>query len=442
MKNFKISLIIRVILITFSLYLSIYVFSFTDLSVTFLVLIAITLIQVYSLIKYIDATNKELTRFLLTIKHSDFSQSFSHQGFGGSFKDLSAAFNEVIESFQKTRGEKEEHLKYLQTVMQHVGVGLISYSENGKVEFINKAAKKLLNINYLQTIYKLDELSEGFYKKIAKLRPGNNITIKIVGENEIIQLLIYTTEFKMREQKYTLVALQNIQSELEDNEMEAWQKLIRVLTHEIMNSIAPISSLAGTVNNMISNGALNNEDGLDDIKNAIATIQKRSDGLINFVQNYRNLTKVPKPNFGIVRIAEIFNRVENLMLQQFEENDISLSFSVEPDTLEITADQELIEQVLINILLNAKHALKNSKEAQVVIISYTDERGKIVIRIIDNGPGISKEAQEKIFIPFFTTKQDGSGIGLSLSRQIMRSHGGNIRVNSVVDDGTVFTLSF
>jgi two-component system nitrogen regulation sensor histidine kinase NtrY len=442
MKNFKISLIIRVILITFSLYLSIYVFSFTDLSVTFLVLIAITLIQVYSLIKYIDATNKELTRFLLTIKHSDFSQSFSHQGFGGSFKDLSAAFNEVIESFQKTRGEKEEHLKYLQTVMQHVGVGLISYSENGKVEFINKAAKKLLNINYLQTIYKLDELSEGFYKKIAKLRPGNNLTIKIVGENEIIQLLIYTTEFKMREQKYTLVALQNIQSELEDNEMEAWQKLIRVLTHEIMNSIAPISSLAGTVNNMISNGALNNEDGLDDVKNAIATIQKRSDGLINFVQNYRNLTKVPKPNFGIVRIAEIFNRVENLMLQQFEENDISLSFSVEPDTLEITADQELIEQVLINILLNAKHALKNSKEAQVVIISYTDERGKIVIRIIDNGPGISKEAQEKIFIPFFTTKQDGSGIGLSLSRQIMRSHGGNIRVNSVVGDGTVFTLSF
>jgi two-component system nitrogen regulation sensor histidine kinase NtrY len=442
MKNFKISLIIRVILITFSLYLSIYVFSFTDLSVTFLVLIAITLVQVYSLIKYIDATNKELTRFLLTIKHSDFSQSFSHQGFGGSFKDLSAAFNEVIESFQKTRGEKEEHLKYLQTVMQHVGVGLISYSENGKVEFINKAAKKLLNINYLQTIYKLDELSEGFYKKIAKLRPGNNITIKIVGENEIIQLLIYTTEFKMREQKYTLVALQNIQSELEDNEMEAWQKLIRVLTHEIMNSIAPISSLAGTVNNMISNGALNNEDGLDDVKNAIATIQKRSDGLINFVQNYRNLTKVPKPNFGIVRIAEIFNRVENLMLQQFEENDISLSFSVEPDTLEITADQELIEQVLINILLNAKHALKNSKEAQVVIISYTDERGKIVIRIIDNGPGISKEAQEKIFIPFFTTKQDGSGIGLSLSRQIMRSHGGNIRVNSVVGDGTVFTLSF
>ncbi len=442
MKNFRLNLLFRILLLTSTLFILVYVANYTTLVATMVVLIIITLLQVYGLIKYVDITNRELTRFLLSIKHSDFSQTFTHQGLGGSFKDLSDAFNEVILSFQKTRSEKEEHLRYLQTVMQHVGIGLISYNQDGKVEFINKAAKKLLRVNYLKWIHQLESVSKGLSEIVRDTKPGDKNTVKIVGENEIVQLLVYSTGFKMRNQTYTLAAFQNIQSELEDNEMEAWQKLIRVLTHEIMNSVTPISSLAATVNAMISNESDFDKDTIEDVKSAVSTIRKRSEGLIHFVENYRNLTKIPKPNFQIVSVQSLFKQAEQLMGKQFEEMSISLSFSVEPESLVITADAEMIEQVLINILLNARHALANTKDPQVVVISYLDERGKIIIRIIDNGPGISEEVQEKIFIPFYTTKQDGSGIGLSLSRQIMRSHGGNIRVNSVVGDGTVFTLRF
>jgi nitrogen fixation/metabolism regulation signal transduction histidine kinase len=383
-----------------------------------------------------------LTRFFLSIKHSDFSQSFSHKKLGKSFKELNAAFSDVMEKFQKTRGEKEEHLKYLQTVMQHVGVGLISYDQNGSVEFINNAAKKMLKVNYLTKIEDMDRIKSGLSKEILKVKPGMRSTLNIVDENEIVQILLYSTVFRMRNQIYTLVALQNIQSELEEKEMEAWQKLIRVLTHEIMNSVAPISSLAGTVNTMLLDSKSVSQESIADIKAAVATIQKRSEGLIHFVENYRNLTKIPKPRMEIFKIQSLFDRVEKLLGDDFVETDINLSFSVEPESLELTADPELIEQVIINILINAKQALHSTLNAQVIVISYVDERGKIVIRIIDNGPGINPEIQEKIFIPFFTTKKEGSGIGLSLSRQIMRSHGGNIRVNSKLEAGTTFTLRF
>ena len=294
------------------------------------------------------------------------------------------------------------------------------------------------------------------------MKPGTRTTVNLVDENEIVQILLYSTIFWMRNQTYTLVALQNIQSELEEKEMEAWQKLIRVLTHEIMNSVTPISSLAGTVNLMLESSSDISEESAEDIKAAVATIQKRSEGLIHFVENYRSLTKIPKPRMEIFKIHTLFDRIEKLMIEfifvftaffnydrleklmldEFDDAGINISFSVEPESLELTADPELIEQVIINILINARQALLTTSEPQVLVISYVDDRGKIVIRIIDNGPGISPEVQEKIFIPFFTTKKEGSGIGLSLSRQIMRSHGANIRVNSKPGDGTTFTLRF
>ena len=428
--------------ITFLFYLIFY----SSLYASIVLLILIILYQVYSLIYYVEKTNRDLSRFLGSIEHSDFSQTFGNSPLGSSFKELSQAFNNVIMKFQAARSEKEEHLRYLETVMQHVGVGLISYSQNGEVQFINNAAKRLLKITHLNNISALSKVSVQLTQLLFDLQAGDRQTIRIVDENDFIQLIIYATEFKLRDQKYILISLQNIQSELEEKEMEAWQQLIRVLTHEIMNSITPISSLASTIQDILKNNMdqqiYSETESLDDINSAVNTIQKRSEGLIHFVNSYRNLTRIPKPNFQIFRLDTLFQRIRNLMGRELNEKGINFSLSVKPESLELTADPELIEQVIINLLINAEQSLESQNNAELVLAASLDERGKILIKITDNGPGIPEEVLEKIFIPFYSTKKNGSGIGLSLSRQIMRAHGGNIRVISKLREETVFTLRF
>jgi signal transduction histidine kinase len=257
------------------------------------------------------------------------------------------------------------------------------------------------------------------------------------------------TEFRLGGKIFSLISLQNIRSELEETEIAAWQKLIRVLTHEIMNSITPISSLASTLNELIradqtSLRAQNGEapDSIPDILQALQTIQKRSDGLLHFVDAYRNLTLLPSPNFQIFPIRELFLRAEKLMQANIKERDILFESWIEPENLELVADPELIEQVLINLQLNALQALEGRREARIKLSASLDSRGKVLIQVADNGPGIPEENLEKIFIPFFSTKEGGSGIGLSLSRQIMRLHNGTISVHSRPGEDTVFTLRF
>ncbi len=400
---------------------------------------------IYNMINYVDVTNRNLSRFLSSIKYSDFSQSFGSLKLGKSFDDLTEAFNSVMDEFRKTRNEKEEQYRFLQTVLRHIDIGLLSFDQSGKLEFINNAARKILGITQGKSILTIVTLPEEFRNKLIDIKPGHRAPVKIYTESDIIHLIVYATEFKMRDQLYKLVSIQNIQSELEEKELEAWQKLIKVLTHEIMNSVTPISSLASTVNNMLGNSSHEHElekEQISDIKEAVKTIEKRSAGLIDFVESYRNLTKIPKPNFEIIPIHQLFNRLEKLLKNEIEKNEISFSKNTNPATLEITADPSLIEQILINLILNSIHALNNCKDKKIKLSGELNTRGKIILKVIDNGPGIPEEIQEKIFIPFFSTKKDGSGIGLSLARQIMRVHGGNIRVISKAYQETEFVLVF
>jgi len=440
-KNFTFNILIRVLLFSGAIVLFIYLLMYTELYATLVVVFVFAVFIFYSLIHYVSSTNRQLSRFLLSVRHSDFSQTFVNTTVGSSFEDLNKSFNEVIQKFLSTRSEKEENYRFLQTVMQHVGVGLISFNVQGKIEFVNNAAKKLFNITHLTNISTLNNINDGLAEKFLNLGSGEKATIKIVTENDITQLIVYATEFKQRDQKYTLVSLQNIETELEEKEMEAWQRLIRVLTHEIMNSITPISSLAGTVTTILSNNNKFDEEVVEDIKEAISTIKKRSEGLIHFVDNYRTLTKVPKPDFKIFQIKELFRNIEKLMRQQMKEKGIKFSLRVDPETLELTADSEQIEQVIINLMVNSTFALDGKENPAISLTANLDEKGNVLIKVIDNGPGIPEEAIDKIFIPFFSTKKSGSGVGLSLSRQIMRSHGGNIRVNSKPGE-TTFTLRF
>ncbi|HSD64486.1 MAG TPA: ATP-binding protein [Ignavibacteriaceae bacterium] len=445
-KNFRLNIILRVIVLGISITLLFYLILSTGLYASITVLILIIIYQLYSLIYFVEKTNRDLSRFLSAIEHSDFSQTFIDTSLGSSFRDLYQSFNNVILKFQNTRNEKEEHLRYLETVMQHVGIGLISYNQSGEIQFINNSAKRLLKITHLNNIASLSKISKTLTEKLFNLKAGDKETVRIVDDNDFIQLIIYATEFKLRDQRYILVSLQNIQSELEEREMEAWQQLIRVLTHEIMNSITPISSLAATVQSILKNSTMEenhpDQESLADIGDAVNTIQKRSEGLIHFVNSYRNLTRIPKPNFQIFQINSLFERINKLMGKELSEAGIKFNFSVNPRSLEITADPELIEQVIINLLINATQSLESKENGLISLTASPDERGKILIRVTDNGPGIPEEVLEKIFIPFYSTKKNGSGIGLSLSRQILRAHGGNIRVTSKPGEETIFTLRF
>ncbi len=448
-KKFRINCIVRVILLGLFILGFFYILFETELYAALLIVGFFILYQIYSLIHYVEKTNRDLTRFFTSIRYSDFAQTFKDDRLGPSFDGLRKAFTEVMNAFRKTRTEKEEHYRYLQTVVQHVGIGLIAFQPNGDVELINTAAKRLLRVSSLKNIRSLESFSQSLVDTLLKLKPRERALIKVEDSDELLHLALYSTEFKLRGQNFSLVSIQNIHSELEEKEIEAWQKLIRVLTHEIMNSITPIASLASTINELIREswevrkpGEKHDTESLTDIHDAAQTIQKRSQGLLHFVDAYRNLTLIQKPNFQIFPVKELFARVEKLMQANIKKKSIQFIADIEPQSLELAADPELIEQVLINLLLNSLHAVGGQEEARIQLDAKLDGRGRIIIQVKDNGSGITEENMEKIFIPFFSTKEGGSGIGLSLSRQIMRMHHGSIGVHSNPGVETVFTLRF
>jgi len=448
-KHFRINITIRIVFLSLSLLLFFYLIFRTDLFAALFITALMSIYQIYALIRYVEGTNRDLSRFFETIKYEDFSQTFKEDGRGTSFSELRNAFNDVVDAFRKARSEKEEHYHYLQTVVQHIGVGLIAFQKGGEVELINTAAKRLLKVPRLKNIKALESFSKTLVDKLLKLGPKERALVKIDDSGEMLHLALYSTEFKLGGQTISLVSIQNIQSELEKTEIDAWQKLIRVLTHEIMNSITPISSLASTMNELLIDNLSNlktedesEKETLDDMQQAVKTIQKRSQGLLHFVDAYRNLTLIPQPNFQVFAIQELFDRVGKLMQTNIKEKSINFTVSVEPKTLEVTADPELIEQVLINLLLNALQVLENQEDPKIQLVARLDDRGRILVQVSDNGPGITSENREKIFVPFYSTKDGGSGIGLSLSRQIMRLHNGTINVYSDPENQTIFSLRF
>ncbi len=448
-KNFKINIVVRVILIIvmiLAVFISIYRFGF---NVTPILLGVLMIFQIIDLIRYVQKTNMYLTSFLESIRYADFSRSFKLEGLGTAYDEMKEAFNDVISDFQKIRSEKEEHYHYLQNVIQHIGISLIAFQKDGSVEMINNSAKKLFQISKLKNIRELGSYSSELVEKLIKMKSGDRILVQVIDNDMMMQLAIYATEFKIRMQSIILVSIQNIQSELEEQEMAAWQKLIQVLTHEIMNSITPIASLSSTINELLKDIDITDnkpqmidDETVGDIRNSLRTITKRSTGLIHFVESYRNLTKIPKPKFNIIPVKDVFNNVHLLMEKDLKLKGIECVIDISSSSLELTADEELIEQVLINLVKNAIHALSDVENAKIIMRAFLDKRGRIAVQVIDNGPGILEEVIDKIFVPFFTTKPDGSGIGLSLSKQIMRMHGGTLTAQSEPNVETNFTLRF
>ncbi len=443
-NRFTIKIITRVLLITLTCFLFTWVIRQEHLIITRFAVVLFLIFQTYSLIFYINKTNRKLKFFLQSLRYMD-SVNVSGEN-DRSFKELNLTYNKIIDEVRLAYLEKESLNHYLTNIVEHIGVGLISFTNLGEVEIINKATKNLLKIDYLKNIKFLDTIFDNFSDLLFNMKNNQRKLITIKIDDESLKIALHSTIFKIRGKEIKLISLQNIKSELEAGEIDAWQKLIRVLTHEIMNSITPISSLASTANNYLKNSS-NDPTKLDprdfeDIATAVKTIDKRSTGLLKFVRNYKKVYRVPKPNLQPITVIDLFNRIELLIEQQFKKNKISYSFKVEPESLKIRGDVVLLEQVIINLTKNSIEALEGNLNGKIQLVSKINQNNHPVIQIIDNGPGIPNDILQNIFIPFFTTKDEGSGIGLSLSRQIMRVHNGFLDVNSTPHKKTIFTLQF
>jgi len=417
--------------------------------VSSIILLALFVLQMISLIRYAEQTNRKLIKLFESIRFTDFTTKFSDNDLGRSFQELNAEFNQVIDAFNKNKTEKEEHFNYLLTVIQHVSIGIIVFKRDGTVDVYNNAVKKLLQVSSLRNIKNLKSVSEDLPEVLLGMRAGEKELVKLFVDDELIQLSIYATQFKMRGEEFLLVSFQDINPELEQKEIESWQKLIRVLTHEIMNSITPISSLAATVSDIIEDTRVKNPpkrkadiEAYEDVAHAMQTIEKRSKGLLNFVEIYRNLTRIPKPTFRYFEVKDLIDRASELLATKFEELEIKVRIKILPSELKILADPDLIDQVIINLLLNAIDAVKGLKKPEINIIASINLNNRVTIEISDNGNGIKPDILDKIFMPFFTSKKTGSGIGLSLSRQIMQMHKGSISVRSKQNEGAAFTIIF
>jgi nitrogen fixation/metabolism regulation signal transduction histidine kinase len=448
-KNYRLNIIFRVVLLAVSMGLVAYFVTQKKLIVP-VIMTVVVIFEITSIIRYLDKTNRELTSFLESIRFSEFTRSFQIESMGGTFNELNRAFNEVMNDFQKVRAEKEESFHYLQTIVQNIDVSVIAYSGDGNIELINKTAKKLFQLASIKNIKALESLSPELVTTLLGIKPGENKLVKVQYDDDILQLAIYASTIKVKDKLIYLVTIKDIQNVLEEQETEAWQKLIRVLTHEIMNSITPIASLSSTLDLMLKgmvaegNGEELNIDkeSVGEIQEALQTINKRSTGLLHFVNTYRNLTRIPKPNFSLCSVKELFTNIEKLMEEEIKRYGFEFIVRVEPADLEFTADDQLIEQVLINLLKNSLHALIGRPSGKIQLLGFLNKRGRVTLQVVDNGTGILKDVLDKIFIPFFTTKPSGSGIGLSLSKQIMRLHNGTISAHSEPEVETVFTMTF
>ena len=391
------------------------------------------------LFHYSNSTNRKLTRFFDSIQYDDFSIKFSSDNtYGKSFQGLNKQFNKVLESFRKIRAENEASLHLVNTIIQNVQTGLLLYDQYGRIELSNSSACKLLGFYRLKNI---SELKANHLELAEKLLSTTDKHFLYQSANGL-QLSINIVAIRLGGQIKNLVSLQNIQPELQQKEVEAWQNLTRVLRHEIMNSLTPILSLIGTMKHIVDKelpASANDIGAKEDLQEALQTLESRGIGMINFVDGYRSFTSIPAPSFADVDIEQLVQRMMNLLQPEMAATNIAFTVKNDTGNQLINADAEQLSMVLINLVKNAKEALDHTSNPSIGIKSYVQNHF-VFIEVIDNGPGIEPEALEDIFIPFFTTKENGSGIGLSLSRQIIQQHGGTIKVFSESGKGCKFVV--
>ncbi|HEY0271654.1 MAG TPA: ATP-binding protein, partial [Chitinophaga sp.] len=429
MNRFTLYVILRVALLTATIVLGAWLWM-TVTPVLGLLFAALLGAELYYLVFYITRVNRKLTLFLESIRYGDFSIRFSADNrLGASFTALNQQFNEVMEAFRQTRAEKEANLKYIDTIIQHISIGVLSFDAAGKIELINPAAFRFLGIYRLRNIMELKNSHPNLSELLLELASGKKILYQTQNGQ---QLSIHATAISLQGRAIKLLSIQNIHAELQQKELESWQNLARILRHEIMNSITPIVSLIGTMQEIVDvdiTPVTPAHEAVADLQEALSTIENRSKGIMNFVNAYRDYTTLPAPQFTVISVKTLVSDVYQLLLPALRNAGIGVTLSVQTD-VEVHADISQLQMVLINLVKNAMDALEHTQNPSISIATSLQNGQQVVISVADNGPGIDEEALDKIFIPFFTTKRTGSGIGLSLSQQIIQLHNGQLKVSS------------
>ncbi len=445
-KRFAFLVILRIVLLMLTLTALAFIFARTELFFNQIILLGVIILQVSELIRFITHTNRELAKLLMAIRYSDFSISFKGNKKGKSFKELQEAFVEIIEAFKKVSVEKEAQFRFLKVMVDNIKVGVIAIKEEYSIELINEGAQGLLKIGSPNYWKQFQQILPHFSQEISDMEDGEKRLLELNIKGERLQISAQVNRLKILNYRYTIITFQDIKSEIEQKEIEAWHKLIRILTHEIMNSVTPVTSLTETMLMLLQNEGKPltlqelSEETLEDLRFSLKTIQKRSEGLLHFVDDYRSLTRIKSLELEEVETRGLLEEIVMLLKTEAEKDGIELHIK-SPSHLFIDMDRKLIEQVLINLITNGRHATQGKPDGQISIKAYSDRDSKI-IEITDNGNGIETAKLEQIFIPFYSTKEQGSGIGLSLSKQIMKKHKGDLSVKSEPGVGSTFYLTF
>jgi two-component system nitrogen regulation sensor histidine kinase NtrY len=448
LKKYYIQIIIRILVLALTALA--FTWSWTNLNnlFTFLITGFLFFVQVLLLIHYFNKINRDLNTFLQAVKSRDSMVSFSTVKSEKKFSKLNRLFDEINKNLQNVKIEKENQYFYLKYIIEHVDVGLIAFENSGRIDLANRAVKKLLKLPDLKQIEKLNSIHPEFENRLRKLDSGQQNLMVIPVRDDTLHLLIRVSEFKLLEKKIKLVSFQNIRTELDEKELESWQKLIRVLTHEIMNSVSPITSLATTLSRIFKyDGQIRTlnelkENNIKDTVTGLEIIRKRTKGLLEFIKQYRKVNLLPKPDISLIRVTELLNDMKQLFGDEFDSQRIKVPVQIIPESLSLHADKKLIEQILINLINNSLWALKGRQNGQILLKGFINTDNRKIIQVIDNGIGIPENIKNHIFTPFFTTREKGSGIGLGLSKQIMHLHKGNILFKSIPDQETTFSLVF
>ena len=398
--------------------------------------------------RFVNRTNRELARFLDAIRHADYSQRFDLKDMGSGFGELAEAFTDILDRLYERRSSLEAELRALKALVDHTPVPLMTVHADRSITLQNNAARRLFGAAHVTQLKDLMQFGASLHEAVEEAVPGQRELVTFSVEGIEYKLTLAASENIVAGESSRLISLQDIQTELNATEAEAWQDLVRVLTHEIMNSITPVTSLAATARDVVNDIMEKVEPDsplradLEDLRDAVHTVAQRGDSLTQFVTSYRQITRLAPPEKKRLRIGELFESVLRLVQAEWPAHAAILSARVEPAELDVYADRDLLEPVILNLLRNAFQATADVIAPRIELTARLNRRGNVVIGVSDNGPGVPADIATKIFVPFFTTKKEGSGVGLALARQVMTAHGGFVRVTDGDLGGALFTLTF
>jgi len=448
LKQFKVQLTLRMSVLFVCLLLLAAGIASGSHSLSLVVLAIAIVAQMFSLLRYVDHTNHELESFLAGLRFGDFQQTYTIGHLGSSFRALEKTVQNTVSNLKSARAEREQLAIYYRALLQHIPIPFFIVHKGNRVRILNNATRRTFNVSHIRNTDELEQFGAAFQRDVNQIQAGESLltTIELAGHPEYF--IMTATQLTTRGTVHMLISLQNIQGALDATELATWQNMLRVTSHEVLNSLAPVSSCAQTARELADNALAREQldkqsrEEFQDIRDSVDTVLRRSEGLVRFIQSYRQLSRMPKPQKEKIDLEKYFLHLSALVGGELAHKQIAIHFSHFPARLAVMADKDMLDQTLINLIRNSSEALSSTNDARITINGFSDDKQRTVIEVSDNGPGVAEEISEKIFVPYFTARTKGSGVGLALVRYVMLSHGGSVNYAPGKDGGSTFRLVF